>query len=85
MIITITKQGISGATLRAEVYGVARATRSQSFAIVATLFRTLPDFRLDIFLDKGIDVTNNVPALFVLGGGLWPHNLVVWGTEESRG
>ena len=49
------------------MHGVARATGSQSLAMCAAAFRRLlPDFRLDIFLDVGIDVADNVPSLCIL-------------------
>ena len=49
------------------MHGVARAAGSQSLAINVTAFlRLLPDFWLDIFLDVGIDVTNNVSSLCIL-------------------
>ena len=49
------------------MHGVARAAGSQSLAIhAAALWRLLPDFWLDIFLDIGTDVSNNVPSLCIL-------------------
>ena len=45
------------------MHGVARAAHSHPLAIVAAPFRHLPDFRFDIFLDEGIDVTDDVPPL----------------------
>ena len=50
-----------------EVHGIARAAGSQSLAIHAAAFRRLlPDFWLDIFLDVGIDVADNMPSLCIL-------------------
>ena len=57
------------------MHGVARAAGSQSLAInVAAFLRLLPDFWLGIFLDVGIDVSNNVPSLCILRGSFYREN-----------